>query len=75
MHILKHKQHTERKHEMSISENIASKTGKITGKTANFIKRAPDKTASKTKAIKNAFVEGVKSTKPKRSENFDKIFE
>lgn len=63
----------------SISEKVAESTGRFTGKVTNAIKAAPKATTSKTKAIKNAFVDGVESTKPakkdKRSESFDKIFE
>jgi ribosomal protein L14E/L6E/L27E len=64
----------------SISEKVAKSTGRFTGKVTNAIKAAPKATTSKTKAIKNAFVDGVESTKPakksrERSENFDKIFE
>jgi ribosomal protein L14E/L6E/L27E len=63
----------------SISEKVAESTGKFTGKVTNAIKAAPKATTSKTKAIKNAFVDGVESTKPakktKRSEDIGNIFE
>lgn len=61
---------------MSASENIANKAGEIAGKTANFIKRAPNKTVSKTKSIKSAFVDGIKSTNSgKKTRDFDDVFE
>jgi hypothetical protein len=50
---------------MGIGEKVAKSTGKFTGRTVQLLKAAPKSTASKTKAIKEAFVDGVESAKPK----------
>ena len=47
---------------MSITDKLAKTTGKITGKTFKIVKNAPNKTASKSKSLKDAFVDGVKSS-------------
>jgi DNA-directed RNA polymerase subunit H (RpoH/RPB5) len=47
---------------MALSDKIAKTTGKITGKTFKIVKNAPTKTASKSKSLKDAFVDGVKSS-------------
>lgn len=46
---------------MSVTENIAKTTGKFTGKTFRLIKSAPKKTVNKSKALKDAFSEGLSS--------------
>jgi DNA-directed RNA polymerase subunit H (RpoH/RPB5) len=47
---------------MALSDKIAKTTGKITGKTFKIVKNAPTKTANKSKSLKDAFVDGVKSS-------------
>ena len=47
---------------MSLTDKLAKTTGKITGKTFKIVKNAPTKTASKSKSLKDAFVDGVKSS-------------
>jgi DNA-directed RNA polymerase subunit H (RpoH/RPB5) len=44
---------------MALSDKIAKTTGKITGKTFKIVKNAPTKTASKSKSLKDAFVDGL----------------
>jgi hypothetical protein len=47
---------------MAFSDKIAKTTGKLTGKTYKIVKNAPSKTATKSKSLKDAFVDGVKSS-------------
>lgn len=54
---------------MSVTENIAKTTGKFTGKTVRLIKGAPKKTVNKSKALKNAFSEGLSSNNTQVSGN------
>jgi len=44
-------------------ENISAKTGRLTAKTLDAIKKAPKKTGDKTKSIKDAFVNGYQTGK------------
>jgi hypothetical protein len=48
---------------MSITEKLAKTSGKLTGKTFKVVKNAPNKTANKSKALKDAFVDGLSATK------------
>lgn len=48
---------------MTIMENTVRGLGKLTGSTFKVVKNAPKKTASKTKDLKEAFVDGLKSEK------------
>lgn len=50
-------------------ESISKKTGKFTGKALSAIVSAPEKTASKSKRISEAFVAGYKGTAPKKISN------
>lgn len=48
---------------MTIMENTVRGLGKLTGSTFKVVKNAPKKTADKTKDLKEAFVDGLKSEK------------
>lgn len=54
---------------MAITEKIAKTTGKFTGSTFRMIKSAPKKTVNKSKALKDAFSEGLSSTSNQTSGN------
>ena len=43
--------------------NISKTAGKLTGKTIKVIKEAPNKTAKKTKSVKESFVQGYQDGK------------
>lgn len=44
-------------------ENISASTGRLTAKTLGALKSAPKKTSDKTKAIKQAFLNGYQTGK------------
>ena len=51
---------------MTIMDKTVRGLGKLTGSTFRVVKRAPKKTVTKTKDLKDAFVDGLNSDKAEK---------
>lgn len=58
---------------MAIIDKAVRGLGKFTGTTVKVVKNAPKKTVTKTKDLKDAFVEGLNSEKREETPNVPQI--